>query len=117
MGLLSNIRQASRGAGGVQPTSKRLLAPTSGITRYRTEPEFARFMASELRVLPGRPTESMEVIEEVSCPFCGETQPLSIDTSEQSQRFTTDCEVCCRPFDVVVACEPGSIKSLEIVAQ
>ena len=31
-----------------------------------------------------------------------------------SQRFTTDCEVCCRPFEVVVECEPGEILSLDV---
>jgi hypothetical protein len=32
-----------------------------------------------------------------------------------SQRFTTDCEVCCRPFEVIAECEPGEILSLEVV--
>jgi hypothetical protein len=37
-----------------------------------------------------------------------------IDTSTASQRFTTDCEVCCRPFEVRVECEPGEVLSLEV---
>jgi len=37
-----------------------------------------------------------------------------VDTSVPSQRFTTDCEVCCHPFDVVAECEPGKILSLDV---
>ena len=41
---------------------------------------------------------------------------LAIDTSVSIQRFTTDCEVCCRPFEVIAECEPGEIVSLETVS-
>ena len=41
---------------------------------------------------------------------------LSIDTSIPEQRFTTDCEVCCRPFEVFAECEPGEIIALEVQA-
>jgi hypothetical protein len=54
----------------------------------------------------------MEVTEPISCPFCGQTFDLAIDTSVASQRFVTDCEVCCRPFTVCVEAEPGEILSL-----
>ena len=50
------------------------------------------------------------------CPFCGATFELLIDTSCASQQFTTDCEVCCRPFEVRAECEPGEILSVEIVS-
>ncbi len=56
----------------------------------------------------------MEVEETVQCPFCGQRMELAIDTSIASQRFTTDCEVCCRPFEVSVESEPGEILSLEV---
>jgi len=39
-----------------------------------------------------------------------------IDTSVPFQRFTTDCEVCCRPFEIVAECEPGEILSLDTLA-
>jgi hypothetical protein len=57
----------------------------------------------------------MEVSASIQCPFCGQTFDLTIDTGQPSQRFTTDCEVCCRPFEVVVECEPGEILSLEVL--
>lgn len=52
--------------------------------------------------------------EEVHCPFCGQAFELAVDTSVTSQRFTTDCEVCCRPFEVVAECEDGEILSLDV---
>ncbi len=57
----------------------------------------------------------MEVSETISCPFCGQAFDLVLDTSVPSQRFTTDCEVCCRPFEVVVDCEPGEVLSLSVL--
>jgi len=57
---------------------------------------------------------AMQIEELVQCPFCGQSFELVIDTSVPSQRFTTDCEVCCRPFEVFVQCEPGEVLSLEI---
>ena len=56
----------------------------------------------------------MEKSATIHCPFCGQRFELLIDTSVASQRFTTDCEVCCRPFEVIAECEPGEILSLQI---
>jgi transposase-like protein len=56
----------------------------------------------------------MEISETIRCPFCGQRSELVIDTSVASQRFTTDCEVCCRPFEVIAECEPDKILSLEV---
>ncbi len=54
----------------------------------------------------------MEVAANILCPFCGQRFELVIDTSIASQRFTTDCEICCRPFEVIAECEPGEVLSL-----
>ena len=59
----------------------------------------------------------MQLSEEIRCPFCGQAFDLMVDSTITSQRFTTDCEICCRPFEVVVACEPGEILSLEILSE
>jgi transposase-like protein len=61
--------------------------------------------------------EPMENEGEVSCPFCGQSSTLVIDTTVPSQRFTTDCEVCCRPFLVAVECEAGEILSLDVLSE
>ena len=57
---------------------------------------------------------TMEVSGKIQCPFCGQAFEMVVDTSVSSQRFTTDCEVCCHPFDVVAECEPGEILSLDV---
>jgi len=56
----------------------------------------------------------MQVSESIQCPFCGQSFELTVDTSVNSQTFITDCEVCCRPFEVVAECEPGEILSLHV---
>jgi hypothetical protein len=56
----------------------------------------------------------MEVEETVQCPYCGQAFELMIDTSVSVQRFTTDCEVCCRPFEVLAECELGEVLTIEV---
>jgi len=58
----------------------------------------------------------MEVSESIQCPYCGQPMELVVDTSVAQQRFTTDCEVCCRPFEVFAECEPGEILGLDVQA-
>ena len=58
--------------------------------------------------------QKMEESETIQCPYCGQSFALVVDTSIRAQRFTTDCEVCCRPFEVFAECEPGEILSLEV---
>lgn len=56
----------------------------------------------------------MQASESIQCPFCGQSFELVIDTSVESQRFTTDCEICCRPFEVIAECEFGEILALDV---
>jgi len=56
----------------------------------------------------------MEAVESIQCPFCGQAFDLVVDTSIAAQRFTTDCEICCRPFQVYAECETGSVLRLEV---
>jgi hypothetical protein len=58
--------------------------------------------------------QSMQTTETIQCPFCGQSFELVIDTSVASQRFTTDCEVCCRPSEVSVECESGEVISVDV---
>lgn len=58
----------------------------------------------------------MEVSENIQCPFCGQRFEIVVDTSMGTNRFTTDCEVCCRPMEVTAECEPGEILSLDVQA-
>jgi Cysteine-rich CPXCG len=58
----------------------------------------------------------VEVSETIQCPFCGQRFEIVVDTSMGTNRFTTDCEVCCRPMEVVAECVPGEILSLDVQA-
>ena len=54
----------------------------------------------------------MESSASVACAYCGQEFEVTIDTTFSSQRFVTDCEVCCRPCAISVECEPGEIISI-----
>jgi len=45
----------------------------------------------------------------VQCPYCGETYPTMIDTSQGAHSTIEDCTVCCRPIQLEVNCEPGEV--------
>lgn len=64
----------------------------------------------------GRPSRSsaVESMAEVQCPFCGAAFQIALDTTIPAQQFTTDCEVCCRPFEVTVECELGEVLSVRV---
>jgi transposase-like protein len=51
----------------------------------------------------------MEEIVTVQCPYCGQDCLVELDAALSRQQFTTDCEVCCRPFSVQVECELGEV--------
>ncbi len=56
----------------------------------------------------------MEEFATIQCPFCGQSFVVAIDLTVASQCFTTDCEVCCRPFEVRAECEDGEIVSVDV---
>ena len=40
---------------------------------------------------------------EVRCPYCGEISEITLDPGSCSQQeYVEDCQVCCRPWRVVV---------------
>jgi hypothetical protein len=45
-----------------------------------------------------------DTVAEVSCPYCGETNEVAVDPgSGAAQEYVEDCQVCCRPWRVVVS--------------
>jgi hypothetical protein len=54
----------------------------------------------------------LTVETEVACPYCGESFPLLVDTSQREQYLVEDCSVCCRPIDLTIRCRPGEIESV-----
>lgn len=61
-----------------------------------------------------QPTRQMHASEYVFCPYCGEQFELLLDLSAGSFQMTTDCEVCCRPFEVIVETRDGGIAGVEV---
>ena len=55
----------------------------------------------------------MEESARVQCPYCGQYCEVALDAMVASQEFTTDCEVCCRPFTVRAECEAGEVLSID----
>ena len=44
---------------------------------------------------------SLEQYEDFQCPYCGQTNSLSVDvTGGSAQNFVVDCEVCCAPIAI-----------------
>ena len=58
---------------------------------------------------------AMQLIQEafVDCPWCGESFPTQIDTSQGDHEHIEDCTVCCSPILVSVECSPGEILSFD----
>jgi len=46
---------------------------------------------------------------EIDCPWCGERFPSVADTSQGSYQTIEDCQVCCRPIQLTIECEPGQV--------
>ena len=38
----------------------------------------------------------------LDCPYCGEKIQLVIDCSIVSQEYIEDCQVCCRPINILI---------------
>jgi hypothetical protein len=53
----------------------------------------------------------------IACPYCGQPINLVVDTSAGTQSFTTDCDICCRPVEVMAECEPGRVTQLSATVE
>ena len=51
---------------------------------------------------------------QVPCPYCGEVYLTTVDTSQGNHSTIEDCEVCCRPIQLVLRCEPGEVVDASI---
>ena len=49
----------------------------------------------------------------LTCPYCGETISMVLDTSTQEQTYIEDCEVCCRPIEIRYAVEDDTVIEFE----
>ena len=49
----------------------------------------------------------------IECPYCGETFPTMVDTSQGGSSTIEDCTVCCRPIALRFECDAGEVFSVE----
>jgi len=57
----------------------------------------------------------MTQVQNVQCPYCGETFETEIDVSVGNQEYIEDCYVCCKPivFRIEVDVD-GELAGLEV---
>ncbi len=50
----------------------------------------------------------------VDCPYCGAEVELTLDPGGgEAQRYVEDCEVCCRPWQLIVRWDPRGGATVE----
>ena len=53
----------------------------------------------------------------VSCPYCGEENTILVDESGgEMQQYVEDCQVCCKPWQVIVTTGDGGEVDVELRA-
>jgi hypothetical protein len=52
---------------------------------------------------------------DISCPYCGESIEVAVDTSGGSQTYIEDCQVCCRPIVMRLVVDEGD-ESFDLTA-
>jgi hypothetical protein len=54
---------------------------------------------------------------DVECPYCGALNEILIDPAGgSSQSYVEDCQVCCRPWEVVITIDDEGRVELEVTA-
>lgn len=56
-------------------------------------------------------------LQDVTCPYCGETISLALDASAGAQHYIEDCHVCCRPITVLLDVDEDGDASVQVQAQ
>ncbi len=49
---------------------------------------------------------------ETYCPYCGEAIQLLVDCSIPEQEYIEDCQVCCRPIQILAQVDSEGIPAL-----
>ena len=47
----------------------------------------------------------------VQCPYCGEPLDIRADLSAGERSYIEDCQVCCRPMELVITLGDGTVRS------
>lgn len=52
--------------------------------------------------------------ERIHCPYCGEPFTVLVDGSVAQQKYTEDCQVCCRPMIMTVHVDANDACHLQV---
>jgi hypothetical protein len=62
--------------------------------------------------------ESLEAEATVLCPYCGELNEIGLDPGGgRQQEYVEDCQVCCRPWRVLVMYLPDGGVEVTVEAE
>lgn len=56
-------------------------------------------------------------LQDIHCPYCGESIALAIDDSAGEQAYIEDCQVCCRPIEVAVSFDGDGAPMVSVRAE
>jgi hypothetical protein len=60
---------------------------------------------------------TVETEATVLCPYCGEINEIALDPgSGRQQEYVEDCQVCCRPWRLVVTYLPDGTAAVSVEA-
>jgi hypothetical protein len=62
--------------------------------------------------------DHLETEATVLCPYCGEINEIGLDPGGGSrQEYVEDCQVCCRPWRVIVTYLPDGSPEVSVEAE
>lgn len=61
-------------------------------------------------------TNATEPVE-IQCPYCGEAVVIVVDCSVESQSYIEDCQVCCRPMNLMVSIGEDGLPDVQALAE
>ena len=50
---------------------------------------------------------------QISCPYCGESVEITIDSSVGRQQYIEDCHVCCRPIHLTISLNEEGLPTVD----
>jgi hypothetical protein len=53
----------------------------------------------------------------IECPYCGEMIDVLIDSSDLEQQYIEDCQVCCKPINILVSQDVDGDLSIRVYGE
>jgi hypothetical protein len=81
------------------------------MNRTRNAPEVDRLYGLEPVLVTGNDPRLSPLTEffALQCPYCGGRYDSRIDLTAGTQAHVEDCQLCCKPIDVVIEIDAGRL--------